>query len=113
MSDTQTDDVLYLTALLPEEESMVVPRLSGLIPDCGACIRSVVAQTPGGGRSKPGCRHPIHLLARDHQSAIADLDGQERGDGSSAWRQPLLCSLIFIFIQRRPARNASATPHAA
>ena len=40
MSDTQNNDVLYLTALLAEDQSMVVPRLSGLIPDCGAWIRS-------------------------------------------------------------------------
>src|SRR5438046_493512 len=40
MSDTFTDDVLYLTALLGEDQSTVVPRLSGIIPDCGAWIRS-------------------------------------------------------------------------
>ncbi len=40
MSDTLNDDVLYLTALLAEDQSMVVPRLNGLIPDCGAWIRS-------------------------------------------------------------------------
>jgi hypothetical protein len=40
MADTQTDAVLYLTALLAEDQSMVVPRLTGLIPDCGAWIRS-------------------------------------------------------------------------
>lgn len=40
MPDTLSDDVLYLTALLHEDQSMVVPRLSGLIPDCGAWIRS-------------------------------------------------------------------------
>ncbi len=40
MSDTLLDDVLYLTALLPEDQSLVVPRLSGVIPDCGAWIRS-------------------------------------------------------------------------
>jgi hypothetical protein len=39
MSDMQ-NNVLYLTALLAEDQSMVVPRLSGLIPDCGAWIRS-------------------------------------------------------------------------
>jgi hypothetical protein len=40
MSDTFADDVLYLTALLGEDQSTVVPRLSGIIPDCGAWIRS-------------------------------------------------------------------------
>ena len=40
MSETYSDDVLYLTALLPEDQSTVVPRLSGLLPDSGAWIRS-------------------------------------------------------------------------
>jgi hypothetical protein len=40
MSDTLLEDVLYLTALLPEDQSLVIPRLSGIIPDCGAWIRS-------------------------------------------------------------------------
>src|SRR5271156_2176448 len=40
MSDKQNKDVLYLTALLSEDQSTVVPRLSVLIPDCGAWIRS-------------------------------------------------------------------------
>src|SRR5580698_4421007 len=40
MPDMTTDDVLYLTAFVPEDQSLVVPRLSGLIPDCGAGIRS-------------------------------------------------------------------------
>jgi hypothetical protein len=40
MPDTLSEDVLYLTALLSEDQSMVVPRLSGVIPDCGAWIRS-------------------------------------------------------------------------
>jgi hypothetical protein len=50
MSDTFPDDVLYLTALLPEEQSMVVPRLSGIIPDCGAWIRSRSYVAPGTAR---------------------------------------------------------------
>ena len=45
-----TDDVLYLTALLPEDQSLVVPRLSGLIPDCGAWIRSRSYVEPGTAR---------------------------------------------------------------
>ena len=40
MSDTLSDEVLYLTALLHEDQSMVVPQLSGVIPDCGGWIRS-------------------------------------------------------------------------
>jgi hypothetical protein len=40
MSEPFTDDVLYLTALLPEDQSLVISRLSGIIPDCGAWIRS-------------------------------------------------------------------------
>ena len=40
MPDSYCDDVLYLTALLPEDQLLVVSRLSGLIPDCGAWIRS-------------------------------------------------------------------------
>jgi hypothetical protein len=40
MSDLFSDDVLYLTALLPRDQAMVVPRLSGVIPGCGAWIRS-------------------------------------------------------------------------
>ena len=40
MPDTLLDDVLYLTALLPEDQTLVLPRLSGVIPDCGAWIRS-------------------------------------------------------------------------
>jgi hypothetical protein len=50
MSDTISDDVLYLTALLPEDQSMVVPRLSGIIPDCGAWIRSRSYVQPGTAR---------------------------------------------------------------
>jgi hypothetical protein len=50
MSDTLLDDVLYLTALLPEDQSLVVPRLSGLIPDCGAWIRSRSYVEPGTAR---------------------------------------------------------------
>jgi hypothetical protein len=50
MPDTLTDDVLYLTALLHEDQSMVVPRLSGLIPDCGAWIRSRSYIEPGTAR---------------------------------------------------------------
>jgi hypothetical protein len=41
MSDKfSEDDILYLTALLPKDQSLVISRLSGLIPDCGAWIRS-------------------------------------------------------------------------
>jgi hypothetical protein len=50
MSDTLLDDVLYLTALLPEDQSLVVPRLSGIIPDCGAWIRSRSYVEPGTAR---------------------------------------------------------------
>jgi len=50
MPDTLSDDVLYLTALLPEEQSMAVPRLSGIIPDCGAWIRSRSYVQPGAAR---------------------------------------------------------------
>ena len=39
MPESYSDDVLYLTALLPESQSLVVSRLSGLIPDCGGWIR--------------------------------------------------------------------------
>lgn len=47
MSDTLSDDVLYITALLPRDQSTVVPRLSGLIPACGAWIRSRSYVEPG------------------------------------------------------------------
>jgi hypothetical protein len=50
MSDTLSGDVLYLTALLAEDQSTVVPRLSGLIPDCGAWIRSRSYIEPGTAR---------------------------------------------------------------
>jgi hypothetical protein len=50
MSDTLSDDVLYLTALLPEDQTLVVPRLSGVIPDCGAWIRSRSYVEPGTAR---------------------------------------------------------------
>jgi hypothetical protein len=50
MADTLTDDVLYLTALLPEHQSLVVPKLSGVIPDCGAWIRSRSYVAPGTAR---------------------------------------------------------------
>src|ERR1700679_4007208 len=50
MSDTFTDEVLYLTALLREDQSLVVPRLSGIIPDCGAWIRSRSYIEPGTAR---------------------------------------------------------------
>lgn len=50
MSDMLADDVLYLTALLPEDQSLVVPRLSGVIPDCGAWIRSRSYVEPGTAR---------------------------------------------------------------
>jgi hypothetical protein len=52
MSDTLSDDndVLYLTALLAEDQSMVVPQLSGVIPDCGAWIRSRSYVAPGTAR---------------------------------------------------------------
>jgi hypothetical protein len=50
MSDSYCDDVLYLTALLPEDQLLVVSRLSGLIPDCGAWIRSRSYIEPGTAR---------------------------------------------------------------
>lgn len=50
MPDTLADEVLYLTALLHEDQLMVVPRLSGLIPDCGAWIRSRSYVEPGTAR---------------------------------------------------------------
>jgi hypothetical protein len=50
MADTLSGDVLYLTALLAEDQSTVVPRLSGLIPDCGAWIRSRSYVEPGTAR---------------------------------------------------------------
>jgi hypothetical protein len=50
MSDTLLEDVLYLTALLPEDQSLVIPRLSGIIPDCGAWIRSRSYVEPGTAR---------------------------------------------------------------
>ncbi|HTZ56535.1 MAG TPA: hypothetical protein VMB49_00490 [Acidobacteriaceae bacterium] len=40
MPDTLADDVLYLTALLPKDQTTVLPQLNGVIPDCGAWIRS-------------------------------------------------------------------------
>lgn len=50
MAETYLDDVLYLTALLPEDQPLVLPRLSGLIPDCGAWIRSRSYIEPGTAR---------------------------------------------------------------
>jgi hypothetical protein len=50
ISELLADDVLYLTALLPEDQAMVVPRLSGVIPDCGAWIRSRSYIEPGTAR---------------------------------------------------------------
>jgi hypothetical protein len=50
MTDTITDEVLYLTALLREDQSLVLPRLSGLIPDCGAWIRGRSYIEPGRAR---------------------------------------------------------------
>jgi hypothetical protein len=50
MSDPLSNDVLYLTALLAEDQSLVVPRLSGVIPDCGAWIRSRSYVEPGTAR---------------------------------------------------------------
>jgi hypothetical protein len=50
MPDNDSDDVLYLTALLAEDQSLVVPRLSGLIPDCGGWIRSRSYVEPGTAR---------------------------------------------------------------
>ncbi len=47
MSDQLADDVLYLTALLREDQPLVVPRLSGLLPECGAWIRSRSYVEPG------------------------------------------------------------------
>jgi hypothetical protein len=40
MSDLSSENVLYLTALIAEDQSTVVPRLAGSIPDCGGWIRS-------------------------------------------------------------------------
>ena len=40
MADSFGDEVLYLNALVAEDQSLVVSRLSGMIPDCGAWIRS-------------------------------------------------------------------------
>jgi hypothetical protein len=50
MSDTLADDVLYLTALLPKDQTTVLPRLNGIIPDCGAWIRSRSFLEPGTAR---------------------------------------------------------------
>jgi hypothetical protein len=50
MTETLADDVLYLTALLPKEQTTVLPRLNGLIPDCGAWIRSRSYVEPGTAR---------------------------------------------------------------
>jgi hypothetical protein len=50
MPDTLADDVLYLTALLPQGQSAVLPQLSGAIPDCGAWIRSRSYVEPGTAR---------------------------------------------------------------
>ncbi len=50
MPDSYCDDVLYLTALLPEDQLLVVSRLSGLIPDCGGWIRSRSYLEPGTAR---------------------------------------------------------------
>ena len=163
MSDTLADDVLYLTALLAEDQSMVVPRLSGVIPDCGAWIRSrsyvepgtarfvfefprdicveiysalvsvglqltaashqpadralplhsarlrsVVEEASGSGWSDPGCRHAVHLFARNHQGAIADLDGQGRRIANPAWRQPMLRRLISKHFHSYSAQEGSS-----
>jgi hypothetical protein len=40
MSDSSSENVLYLTALIAEDQSTVVPRLAANIPDCGGWIRS-------------------------------------------------------------------------
>ncbi|MGC2401368.1 MAG: hypothetical protein WA510_16350 [Acidobacteriaceae bacterium] len=50
MSDTLADDVLYLTALLPKDQTTVLPQLNGIIPDCGAWIRSRSFLEPGTAR---------------------------------------------------------------
>ena len=50
MSDLASENVLYLTALIAEDQSMVVPRLSGTIPDCGGWIRSRSYVEPGTAR---------------------------------------------------------------
>jgi hypothetical protein len=50
MSDTLADDVLYLTALVAKDQTTVLPRLNGLIPDCGAWIRSRSYVEPGTAR---------------------------------------------------------------
>jgi hypothetical protein len=47
MPDTLTDDVLYLTALVPKNQTTILPRLNGIIPDCGAWIRSRSYAEPG------------------------------------------------------------------
>src|ERR1700761_580060 len=50
MSDTLADDVLYLTALVGKDQTTVLPRLNGVIPDCGAWIRSRSYIEPGTAR---------------------------------------------------------------
>jgi hypothetical protein len=40
MSDSYSENVLYLTALIAEDQATVVPRLAANIPDCGGWIRS-------------------------------------------------------------------------
>jgi hypothetical protein len=50
MSDFNSDEVLYLSAWLAEDQSTVVSRLSGLIPDCGAWIRNRSYIEPGTAR---------------------------------------------------------------
>jgi hypothetical protein len=40
MSDSSSENVLYLTALIAEDQATVVPRLAANIPDCGGWIRS-------------------------------------------------------------------------
>lgn len=40
MSESSSENVLYLSALIADDQSTVVPRLAVNIPDCGGWIRS-------------------------------------------------------------------------
>jgi len=50
MTESSSENVLYLTALIAEDQSMIVPRLTGCIPDSGGWIRSRSYVTPGTAR---------------------------------------------------------------
>ena len=50
MSEFSSENVLYLTALIAEDQSTIVPRLTGHIPDCGGWIRSRSSAAPGTAR---------------------------------------------------------------